>query len=165
MMKAIYSITIVVEDLDEAIKNYEAFLDVKPIFISGYEVLFTETDLKGIGIDFKDKIAIFQLPGIRFILLTGFDVKAPIGRFIKHKEEGLFMVSMEVENIRKEAKRLQLHGKKFVLPEHIRSTFGLSNIVHPNEMNGVLFEVIQKPSKVRSLTSGNRILAGVSPDH
>jgi hypothetical protein len=38
MIKTIYSISIAVEDLDEAVKNYEAFLRVKPTYSSGYEV-------------------------------------------------------------------------------------------------------------------------------
>jgi methylmalonyl-CoA/ethylmalonyl-CoA epimerase len=147
MIKTIYSITIAVEDLDEAVKSYEAFLGVKPTFSSGYEVLFTESGLKEIGIEFKDNIALFQLPGVRFILITGFDKNTPAGRFIRHKGEGAFMISMEVENIRKEVKRLQSQGKKLILAENIVSTFGTSNIIHPNSMNGVLFEIIQKPSK------------------
>jgi hypothetical protein len=146
MIKTIYSITIAVEDLDEAVKNYEAFLGVKPTFSSGYEVLFTESDLKEIGIDFKDKIALFPLPGVRFILITGFDKDTRVGRFIRHKGEGVFMISMEVENIRKEAKKLQSQGKKLILAENIESTFGTSNIIHPNSLNGVLFEIIQTSS-------------------
>jgi methylmalonyl-CoA/ethylmalonyl-CoA epimerase len=146
MIKTIYSITIAVEDLEQAVKNYEAFLGVKPTFSLGYEVLFTECDLREVGIDFKDRIAVFQLPGIRFILQTGFDKNAPIGRFIRRKGEGVFMISMEVDNIRKETKKLQSHSKKLVLPENIESTYGTSNILHPNDMNGVIFEIIQ-PSR------------------
>ncbi|MBI4766791.1 MAG: hypothetical protein HY787_19715 [Deltaproteobacteria bacterium] len=120
---------------------------VKPTFSSSYEVLFTESGLKEIGIEFKDNIALFQLPGVRFILITGFDKNTLVGHFIRHKGEGAFMISMEVENIRKEVKRLQSQGKKLILVENIVSTFGTSNIIHPNGMNGVLFEIIQKPSK------------------
>lgn len=143
MMKTIYSVTIAVEDLDQAVKNYEEFLGIKPSYSSGYEVLFTECGLREIGIDQKDQIAVFDLPGIRFILLTGFDNTAPIGRFIRRKGEGVFMISMAVENIRKEADRLRKKGKKLVLSNNIEGNFGSINIVHPNDMNGVLFELIE----------------------
>jgi methylmalonyl-CoA/ethylmalonyl-CoA epimerase len=146
MLKMICSITIAVEDLDEAVKNYEGFLGVKPTFSTGYEVLFTEGGLKEVGIDFKDQIAVFQLPGIRFILLTGFDADAPIGRFIRRRGEGVFMISMEVESLKDEEARLRGQGKRFVLANDLESNFGTINMIHPKDMNGVLFELLQPPS-------------------
>ncbi|MBI4768627.1 MAG: VOC family protein [Deltaproteobacteria bacterium] len=148
MPKTIYSITIAVEDLEEAVKNYESFLGVKPTYSPGYEVLFTECGLKEIGVDYKDQIAVFHLPGIRFILLTGFDKETPIGRFIRWKGEGVFMISMEVNSLKAEEKSLQAKGKRFVFTDNLETHLGTVNMIHPKDMNGVLFELIQTPKNM-----------------
>jgi hypothetical protein len=50
---------------------------------------------------------------------------------------------MEMENAGQEAERLKAKGKKLVFEKNIESNIGVTNFIHPKDMNGILFELFQ----------------------
>jgi methylmalonyl-CoA epimerase len=143
MIKGLYSITIAVEDLDQAVANYKELLGAHPTFGSGYEAMLAGTGLRELGIDFHDEAAIFDLPGCRFILLTASRKDSPVGKFLAKRGEGVFMVSLETDNLSRETARLKGQGQDFVLKENAAGNFGETNYLHPRSMNHVLIEIFE----------------------
>lgn len=143
MIKGFYGISVAVKDLDEAVANYEAFFETKAGFLSGYEARLAFPDLDEAGLDYQSQTAVFEVQGFRVTLITSTDENSVVGRFLKHRGEGVFMVSMEVDDAEKESRRLKDRGKQLVFDKCARGNFGVTNFVHPRSMNGVQFEVYQ----------------------
>ena len=143
MITGVRSITIAVNDLNQAVENYQALLGMEPEYGSGYEVLLAGCGLREVGLDFDDQVAVFDANGVLIILITGSKEASPIGRFLRKKGEGVFMVSLEADDAAKEADRLRTKGKTIVFDSNLDGAFGSTNFIHPKDMNGVMVELFQ----------------------
>jgi len=135
MVKSIFSINIAVADLDAAVKRYEAFFDVKAELRGGTGFAFP--GLRGARI---------TIGTVRLNLITSDTPDTSVARFLEKKGEGVFLVSAEVDDMREQLSRLDDMGIKPILKESAEGIWGIVNFVHPKEMHGVQFEILQ-PAK------------------
>lgn len=132
MIKGIYGINIAVRDLEQATQNYEKAFGVKsePVGPTG----FAFPGLSG---------SRFNLNGFCLNLITSQDETTSVGRFLKQKGEGFFLLSVETNEI--EADLDVLRGKGFspLLAASANGAFGAVNFLHPKQLNGVQLEIYQ----------------------
>ena len=151
MMKNIYGVTIAVKNLDQAVKKYEAFLGMKASYSMEVEAektlarfVYQRDELLDVGFDSHAEAAHFQLPGgPRIVLMTSSDENSVLGKFLATKGEGLLMVSLEVDDAKKEADRIRQQGVQLVLEHNAAGNFGEANFAHPKALNGVQFELFE----------------------
>lgn len=132
MVKSIFSINIAVEDLDAAVKRYEAFFGVKAEVRGGGGFAFP--GLRGARI---------TIGTVRLNLITSDKPGTSVARFLEKKGEGVFLVSAEVDNIQEQLSRLDDMGIKPILKDSAEGVWGVVNFVHPKDMHGVQFEILQ----------------------
>jgi methylmalonyl-CoA epimerase len=133
VVKSFFSVNIAVNDLKEAVPKYEALLEVKAQYHS---------DPKYQAFPGMD-CAILNPNGVLIILITTSDENHPVGKFLKQKGEGIFLLSVEVGDIDTYIEQLKAKGMKFVLPACAEGGYGKVNFIHPKFMNGVQWEVLQ----------------------
>jgi methylmalonyl-CoA/ethylmalonyl-CoA epimerase len=143
MITGVRSITIAVNDLNQAVENYQSLLGMEPEYGSGYEVLLAGCGLREVGLDFADQVAVFDANGVLLILITGSNEDSPIGRFLRKKGEGVFMVSFEADDAAKEALRLRIQARQSSLTATWAEPLGPPIFIHPKDMNGVMVELFQ----------------------
>jgi methylmalonyl-CoA epimerase len=132
MIKGIYGINIAVKDLDAAVKKYEDVLGVKSVPIAPNEFAFPGL----IG-------AKLEVGGTIINLIASTQEGTSIAKFVESKGEGLFLVSLLVDDIENDVKEMEKKGVKFVLDKIAEAPIGKVNFVHPKTMHGVQFEVLQ----------------------
>ena len=132
MIKGIHGFNIAVENLEEATARYEAVFGVKaqPLGLDD----FAFPGLTGARLD---------VGGLAVQLLASTDENSSVAKFLNSRGEGLFLVSVEVDDMDGDVADLQEKGLNFVLPEPIRGDFGAVDFSHPKSMHGVQFEFIQ----------------------
>jgi len=135
MIKGIHGFNIAVKDFDAAVKRYEEVLGVKAKPIKPEEFAFP--GLVGASLD---------VGGVIINIVGYTDENTSIAKFVASKGEGLFLVSLEVDNIEEDVKEMERKGVKFVMP--IKDIpWGKVTFAHPKSMHGVQFEVIQFENK------------------
>lgn len=87
----------------------------------------------------------FQLGESKIELLEATDPASPIARFIEKKGEGIHHIAYEVDDIRKEMKRLESEGFTLLNEEPKKGADNkLVCFLHPKGTNGVLVELCQE---------------------
>ena len=132
MIKGIYGINIAVKDLDEAVKKYESMFGVK-------SEPFKEEDFAFPGLSG----AKLDINGVFINLISYKDEKTSVANFIETKGEGVFLISIEVDDIEKDVEELKNKGLDFVLKDTAEGAFGQVNFVHPKSAHGVQLEIYQ----------------------
>lgn len=135
MIKNVYGINIAVADLDIASAKYEKILGVPGQFISADKFAFP--GLTGTA---------FNVNGFHLNLIASTQPDTSVAKFIEKKGEGVFLVSLEVEQLDEALGQMQSHGLNPLLKESATGAFGEVNFIHPKEMHGVQLE-IYKPVK------------------
>ncbi len=127
MLGDVIELSVVVRDLEAAIKRFEKSFDLKVYSRSESE-------------EFGYKNAILPLGRGHIELLQPTDPTKSIGRFLETRGEGVYLVGFENEDIDASVKKLQAKGVKVTSrPGHIAW-------VHPREAHGVFVE-LRKPQK------------------
>ena len=81
-------------------------------------------------------------------LVEGTRENSSITNFIKKKGEGIHHIAIEVDDIKKEIKRLEKEGFKSIKDSISKgANIKLISFLHPKETNGVLIEICQKIDK------------------
>ena len=132
MIKGIYGFNIAVKDLDAAVKHFENVFDVKAEPMGERDFAFP--GLKGAKLDINGTI---------ITLLSSSDENTAVAKFLKNKGEGVFLVSVEVDDMDNDVKQLANKGLNFVLKESKAGDFGKVNFVHPKSAHGVQLEIYQ----------------------
>ncbi len=135
MIKGVYGLNIAVADLDGATKKYESILGVPGTFIT--EENFAFPGLKGTS---------FNVNGFHLNLIASTRPDTSVARFIEKKGEGVFLLSLEVDDLEKALGDMQGQGLTPLLKDSAKGVFGEVNFIHPKEMHGVQLEVF-KPAK------------------
>ncbi len=130
MVKGVYGMNIAVKNLDEAVKKYESIFGVK-------SEPFKEFAFPGlIG-------ARLNIHGFFIHLISYTNEETSVAKFLNTKGEGVFLVSMEVDDIEKDVEELKNKGLIFALKEIVAGSFGKVNFVHPKSTHGVQLEIYQ----------------------
>lgn len=140
MIKGIYGINIAVKDLDEAVRRYEAFFGIKAR-PAGSE-FFAFPGLIG---------AQFYINGFHLNLIASLVEGTSVAQFLERRGEGVFLLSVEADDIENDVERMRGVGANFFLEKNARGLFGEVNFVHPKSMNGVQVEVYQPSAAVQAL--------------
>ncbi|UZO81312.1 methylmalonyl-CoA epimerase [Aquimarina sp. ERC-38] len=134
MINKIEHLGIAVHNIEEANQMYEKLLGV-----ASYKQELVEE--QGVLTSF------FKVGKSKIELLASTEDDSPISKFIAKRGEGIHHIAFEVEDIKKELKRLQSEG--FQLIDKVPKK-GADNkliaFVHPKSTNGTLIELCQEIS-------------------
>jgi len=135
MIKKIDHIGFAVENLDSSAKLFEKIFNIQ----SSKTEIIKNQDVK---------IKFLNLDNSKIELLEGIGENSSISKFIKKKGEGIHHIAIEVEDIKKEIKRLEKEGFKAINNSISEgSNNKLISFLHPKQTNGVLIEICQKINK------------------
>jgi len=125
-------IAIAVNNLDEAVKEYQNALGIK-------EVEFETVETEGV------RVAILHLSNSRIELMEPTKDTSPIKKFLDTRGEGLHHIALETNEIKSEVDRMKEHGVRFL--GEIRSGSRGTKIIfiHPKSLHGVLTELCSHP--------------------
>ena len=123
-------VAIAVNNVDEAIKNYEKILKIDKIDI---EKVPTE----------RVKVAILRLEDTRIELIEPTADDSPIKKFLTDRGEGIHHIAITADDIENDVDRAIANGTRMI--GNIRSgSYGRKiTFIHPKSMNGVLTEFCQ----------------------
>jgi len=128
-----------IEHIGIAVKSLENSNDL-------FEKLFGEPHYKIEDVESEGvKTAFFKIGNNKIELLEATNENSPIAKFIEKKGEGIHHIAFDVDDIKKEIKRLKKEGF-VVLNEKPKK--GADNklvaFLHPKLTNGVLIELCQE---------------------
>ena len=123
-------VAIAVNNVDQAIKNYEKILKIDKIDI---EEVPTE----------RVKVAILKLEDTRIELMEPTADDSPIKKFLTDRGEGIHHIAITADDIDNDVDRAIANGTRMI--GNIRSgSYGRKiTFIHPKSMNGVLTEFCQ----------------------
>lgn len=128
-----------IEHIGIAVKSIENSNDL-------FEKLFGEPHYKIEDVESEGvKTSFFKIGNNKIELLEATNENSPIAKFIEKKGEGIHHIAFDVDDIKKEIKRLKKEGF-VVLNEKPKK--GADNklvaFLHPKSTNGVLIELCQE---------------------
>lgn len=132
MIKGIYGINIAVRDLEKATLNYETAFGVKSQPVS--EAGFAFPGLLG---------SAFNLNGFHLNLIASKDENTSVAKFLDQKGEGVFLLSVEVNEFDSEVEKFREKGFNPLLKPSAKGLFGAVNFLHPKQLNGVQLEIYE----------------------
>ena len=127
-------IAIAVNNVDEALKNYQKILNVNHLEI---ETVLHE----------KVKVAMLELEDTRIELMEPTAPDSPISKFLAERGEGIHHIAITADDIEKDVARARSQGMK-MLGEIRSGSYGRKiTFIHPKSLHGVLTEFCEAPPK------------------
>ena len=127
MLGDVIELSIVVKDLEAAVKRFETLFDLK---------VYDRRENK----DFGFKNAILPLGKGHIELMQPTDPSKAVARFLETHGEGVYLVGFEVEDVGASAEKLKERGARVTLHP------GAVAWVHPKDAHGVFVE-LRKPEQ------------------
>ena len=125
-------IAIAVNNVKEALKNYQNILNIDKI------------DIEEVPNE-KVRVVMLKLEDSRIELLEPMTDDSPISKFLKDKGEGIHHIAITADNIEDDIERAKKNGIRF-LGEIRSGSYGRKiTFIHPKSLNGVLTELCQAP--------------------
>jgi methylmalonyl-CoA/ethylmalonyl-CoA epimerase len=122
---------IAVDDLEASVESYRRTLGVEPAHRERVEDQGVEEVLFAVGTSFIQ-------------LLGALGVDTPVGRFLETRGPGVHHIAYRVDDVAGALSRLRGEGVRLVDEAPRRGSRGtLIAFVHPNDMGGVLVELVQ----------------------
>ena len=125
-------IAIAVNNIDEALKNYQKILNIDKLEI---EVVPNE----------KVRVAMLKLEDTRIELLEPTNDDSPIKKFLKERGEGIHHMAITADNIENDVSRASKNGIKLLGALRSGSYGRRITFVHPKSLNGALIELCEAP--------------------
>jgi methylmalonyl-CoA/ethylmalonyl-CoA epimerase len=127
-------IAIAVNNVEEALKNYQKILNVNHLEI---ETVPHE----------KVKVAMLELEDTRIELMEPTAPDSPISKFLTERGEGIHHIAITADDIEKDVARAKSQGMRML--GDIRSgSYGRKiTFIHPKSLHGVLTEFCEAPPK------------------
>lgn len=125
-------VAIAVNNVSEALKNYEKILKIDKIDI---EEVPTE----------RVKVAILRLEDTRIELMEPTTDDSPIKKFLTDRGEGIHHIAITADNIDNDVERAISNGTRMIGNIRTGSYGRKITFIHPKSMNGVLTEFCQAP--------------------
>jgi len=123
-------VAIAVNNVSEALKNYEKILKIDKIDI---EEVPTE----------RVKVAILRLEDTRIELMEPTADDSPIKKFLTDRGEGIHHIAITADNIDNDVERAIANGTRMIGNIRTGSYGRKITFIHPKSMNGVLTEFCQ----------------------
>ncbi len=125
-------IAIAVNNVDEAVKEYQQALGIN-------EVEFETVESEGV------RVAILHLKNSRIELMEPTREDSPIKKFLASRGEGLHHIAFETDNIESEVTRMKGCGIRFLGDIRSGSRSTKVTFIHPKSLHGVLAELCSHP--------------------
>lgn len=125
-------VAIAVNNLPEAVKEYQKALDIK-------EVEFENVETEGV------RVAILHLDNSRIELMEPTRDSSPIKKFLETRGEGLHHIALETDAIEGEVERMKGNGVRFLGEIRPGSRRTKITFIHPKSLHGVLTELCSHP--------------------
>jgi methylmalonyl-CoA/ethylmalonyl-CoA epimerase len=125
-------VAIAVNNLDDAVKEYQNALGIK-------EVEFETVETEGV------RVAILHLGNSRIELMEPTKDTSPIKKFLETRGEGLHHIALETDGIEGEVDRMKGHGVRFLGEVRSGSRGTKITFIHPKSLHGVLTELCSHP--------------------
>ena len=125
-------VAIAVNNVDEAVKEYQQALGIK-------EVEFETVETEGV------RVAILHLKDSRIELMEATRDDSPIKKFLTSRGEGLHHIAFETDGIEGEVTRMKECGVKFLGEIRAGSRGTKVTFIHPKSLHGVLAELCSHP--------------------
>jgi methylmalonyl-CoA/ethylmalonyl-CoA epimerase len=123
-------VAIAVNDVNEAVKNYQKILKIDHLEI---EVVSNE----------KVRVAMIQLEDTRIELMEPTEESSTIKKFIAEHGEGIHHIAITTDDIEKDLSRASSNGMK-ILGQLRGGSYGRRiTFIHPKSLNGVLLELCE----------------------
>ena len=133
-------IAIAVNNIDDALKNYQKILKIDRLEI---EEVPSE----------KVRVAMLNLEDTRIELLEPTNEDSPIKKFLDERGEGIHHIAITADEIEKDVNRAMDNGMKFLGNIRTGSYGRKITFIHPKSLNGVLVELCQAPPKSHNPTT------------
>jgi len=125
-------IAIAVNNVEEALKNYQNILKIEKI------------DIEEVSNE-KVRVVMLKLEDSRIELMEPMTNDSPISKFLRDKGEGIHHIAITADNIENDVARAKKNGMRF-LGEIRSGSYGRKiAFIHPKSLNGVLTEFCQSP--------------------
>lgn len=125
-------VAIAVNNLDEAVRQYQQALGLK-------DVEFETVESEGV------RVAILHLNNSRIELMEPTKETSPIKKFLESRGEGLHHIALETENIEDDVARMRDDGVRFLGEVRPGSRGTKITFIHPKSLHGVLAELCSHP--------------------
>jgi methylmalonyl-CoA/ethylmalonyl-CoA epimerase len=125
-------IAIAVNNLEDAVKQYQQALGIK-------EVIYETVESEGV------KLAILRLENGRIELMEPTRDDSAIKKFLEKKGEGLHHMALATDDIEKEYERMEGCGIQFLGKIRSGSEGTKITFIHPKSLHGVLAELCSHP--------------------
>ena len=133
-------VAIAVNNVDQAIKNYQKVLNSDRI-----EVEIVENE--------KVKVAMINLQDTRIELMEPTEPSSTISKYLEKHGEGIHHIAITADNIEQDLSRASASGIK-LLGDLREGSYGRKIIfLHPESLNGVLLELCEAPPDRDSLSN------------
>jgi catechol 2,3-dioxygenase-like lactoylglutathione lyase family enzyme len=140
MIRQIREISIAVRNLDESIADFRRKLELEP------EEIQVEARPP-----IQSRFASLRLGDCSIALMESTAAGSPIDNFLKRRGEGVFSITVQVDNIEDASRRLRANGVGLILDqpmvlENTRAvdkvyTKVIVNFTKPSSLHGVVFEI------------------------
>jgi methylmalonyl-CoA/ethylmalonyl-CoA epimerase len=127
-------IAIAVNNLDEAVTNYQRVLKVDHLEV---EIVHNE----------KVRVAMLELADTRLELMEPTAGDSPIKKFLVDRGEGIHHIAITADDIEKDISRATANGMKMLGGLRLGSYGRRITFIHPKSINGVLMEFCEAPAK------------------
>ena len=125
-------VAIAVNNLDEAVKNYQKVLNADKV-----EVEVVENE--------KVRVAMINLEDSRIELMEPTEESSTISKYLKDHGEGIHHIAITADNIEQDLSRASARGMK-ILGQIRKGSYGRKiTFIHPKSLNGVLVELCEAP--------------------
>ena len=123
-------VAIAVNNLDQAIKNYQKIFDTNNIEV---EVVGNE----------KVRVAMINLEDTRIELMEPTEESSTIAKYLEKNGEGIHHIAITADNIEQDISRASVNGMK-ILGQLRTGSYGRKiTFIHPKSLNGVLLELCE----------------------
>ena len=129
-------VAIAVNNVAEALKNYEKILKIDKVDI---EEVPTE----------RVKVAILKLQDTRIELMEPTADDSPIKKFLTDRGEGIHHIAVTADDIENDVERAIANGTRMIGNIRTGSYGRKITFIHPKSMNGVLTEFCQAPPECK----------------
>ncbi|MDW0227232.1 MAG: methylmalonyl-CoA epimerase [Nitrososphaeraceae archaeon] len=125
-------VAIAVNNVAEALKNYEKILKIDKV------------DIENVPTE-RVKVAILKLQDTRIELMEPTADDSPIKKFLTDRGEGIHHIAVTADDIENDVERAIANGTRMIGNIRTGSYGRKITFIHPKSMNGVLTEFCQAP--------------------
>lgn len=133
MIRKVDHIAIAVRDLEASARTFQQILGVPPTKV---QEVPTE----------KVRVAFFPFGGAEIELVQGLGADNPLANFLAKRGEGIHHICLEVDDLEETLARLAAAGVPLLDRTGKPGACGRVAFLHPKAANGVLIELVQKPT-------------------